>query len=300
MSGEEKTVRDIAHADAVTALEEHGHLFQQRCVNEIRQNHERLPFVTESEEYPVTFGQESVVIDFILSHKKKPKHYLIFECKRANPDYIAWLFSRPDLGVEPLRPRFLATKLDYRRGSLPPAYLLTTPRLKMVGGNLDYVTFGLEVSQQKGKGKKLGKTEAIHQACQQVLSGIVGLIWEQLNHRHTVIAASELALTPHFPQYFVPVVATTANLYRTTFRPSKVDLCRGTLHPDANSKTEQVPWVYYDFPLRDAWRIAQPDNSLVTPPPNDETKQLFKTKSIAIVNAQHLGAFLNAIDLDED
>src|SRR3989344_1923284 len=84
------------------ALCEDGLLFQLKCLRRIEKT---ALFVLVAEEYPVDINGLTTRIDFIFSNQDKTdEHFLIFECKKANPDYKTWIFlvekdKQPDSGA---------------------------------------------------------------------------------------------------------------------------------------------------------------------------------------------------------
>jgi hypothetical protein len=182
------------HQRAVTALQDHGFLFQKRCVEEIARLSGR--YKLDSEEYPVSLGDVETVIDFVLRMLDTGRTYLAFECKRAHPDYVSWVFPA-----------------SQARCASPPHLLLTaifsnhtarTHESPIMGSDpLPVVEMGLEVSC-KPKGAKSGKTDAIYAACKQAMTGIGGLVRERQRRLDS-------GPTPMF--FYLPVVLTSADLF---------------------------------------------------------------------------------------
>lgn len=271
--------RNDIHIQAVKALEEHGHLFQQRCRAEIGY-HCLDNFSLQSEEYPVSIGEEETVIDFVLSSKKVQGFHLVFECKRANPDYVTWLFPISSDAIDQAVPKCLLTMLD-AHGRLQTAehdILSVEPK--------HFVTTGIEMSERSSRKGKTSRTETIWSACQQVLTGVGGLALEQRNGMHRI--------RQHQQHHYLPVVVTTARLYITRYRVWKVDLKTGKLSGLPAAETLSADWVIYDFPVRGPLQVTTPEfSSFEDYGPSEEYRRKFKVKSVAIVNSDSIARFLN-------
>jgi hypothetical protein len=188
---------------AVKALEEHGFLFQKRCVDEVRSRAGR--YRVESEEYPVSIGLEDTVIDFVLRMLDTGRTYVVFECKRANPEYVFWVFPASSMTPAPLR-QFLITKVGHLVHA-PMKAVVQTHECPIFGGAPPhFVDMGLEVSRGKPTKGKLGRTENIYAACTQVLTGVGGLANERKKR-----------MDPNGPQtyFYIPAVITSADLFVT-------------------------------------------------------------------------------------
>jgi hypothetical protein len=268
---------------AVTALEEHGFLFQKRCVEEIRRLGGR--YRLESEEYPVTLGQEDTVIDFVLRMLDTGRTYVVFECKRANPDYLSWVFPVCDLGVEPER-RFLLTSV-MREIHDPQKVLIATHEAHVLGLNpLQTGDMGLEFSCNGQRGGRSSRTDAIYAACRQVMTGVGGLALERKRRMGANISETF---------FCIPVVITSADLYVTKYRPLDVSLKTGNVLPE-KGHTQAVDWIIYDFPVPEPLQVTAPEDSPSTSiGPDEHYRRLFKVKSVVIVRSASIVAFLQQL-----
>ena len=279
------------HEQVVRALEDHGHPFQQRCLAEIVNN--ASGFTIESKEYQVSVAGQDTVIDFILSHAAPTPFYLVFECKRANLQYVRWVFAnaRELLNREDF---FLTTKIGYQLPRGSKRIHFKTAKLRLIKTPPVIISdIGIEVANQAPKNKKSGITENIYSACQQVLTGISGLAREHASHV-TRSGAEEVLL----PQYFVPIVVTSAELFVVDYSSSDVSLESGTLDLE-KSTTQSVPYLISDVPVREGIQITTPEqfHTHDDPPPTENHRLMYKTKSVAIVQAKSLILFLNQLNL---
>jgi hypothetical protein len=281
------THKNGAHEKAIKALEEHGFLFQQRCLAEIRNGAQSYLF--ESEEYPVSISEEETSIDFVFRTRAGAQTYLIFECKRVNPDYLSWLFFRPK---SQSTATFLSTKIDFSGRAINEFWLQTATLDLFSGKENPYVSGGLELSEREGKSARPGRTSrttAIQEACQQVLTGVGGLALEHYEWRGRQESTG--------PWYYLPIVLTTANLLLTEFDESEIGLRTGQL-PISKANTKSVDWVVLTFPVRGSLQVTKPTHSAYYPcGPSDDFRLRFKVKSVAIVRGEKVLDFLRSIVL---
>lgn len=270
------------HQVAIKALEEHGFLFQKRCLEEIRSIGSR--YRVESEEYPVSIGAEDTVVDFVLRMLDASRTYVVFECKRAHPDYVFWVFSASSSKPLPQR-QFLMTTVGHLTHD-PERVVLRTRGCDLLGGDQSaHVDVGLEVLRDRDKparGKR-GRTESIYAACTQVLTGTGGLARERSRH-----------MNPRAPQmyFYIPVVITSAELFVTSYDAVDVDLRTGSI-PLKRAETRPVEWVVYDFPVPEPLQVTPPEDSMSTfAGPEEGYRRQIKVKSVAIVRATSVVEFL--------
>lgn len=271
------------HETAVKALEEHGFLFQKRCLDEVRSLGGR--YRVESEEYPVSIGPEHTVIDFVLRMLDTGRTYVVFECKRAHPDYVFWVFPASSLTLAP-RQQFLMTTVRHLVHA-PRKAVVQTHECHIFGGDPPYfVDMGLEVSRAKPTKGKSGRTENIYAACTQVLTGVGGLAYEQKKR-----------MDPNAAQtyFYIPVAITSAELFVTTYSAIDVDLKTGNI-PLEKAHTQAVDWVVYDFPVPEPLQVTPREDSMSTlVGPHDSYRRLFKLKSIAVVRSTSIVQFLQQL-----
>lgn len=269
---------------AVAALSEQGYLFRQQVLEEIKNNGEKEGWYLEDEEHPISAGEHETIIDFVLGCSSIKNHSFVFECKRAQRDYISWVFAdtliyREDrkfrlpailCNVVPGEPKTRASRQETSAITLP--FCETDPSY--------CVDVGLEVHYQKRQGR-LSQSKTIFEACNQVMTGVAGLVAYRLEKlKHSPIDGRWC---------YIPVIVTTAKLYLTKYDAREVSLEAGTIEL-SKTKTQEVPWVYYDFPTRPSLPL--------TPIPYDfqpkglrelrELKQEFKIKSVIIVTSTNL------------
>ncbi|MHB8638627.1 MAG: hypothetical protein ACYDBL_02360 [Candidatus Acidiferrales bacterium] len=276
---------ELTNEKAARALEEQGHLFQERCMFDITHKVSALAF--KSKEYPVSVGETQTSVDFIFRAKNhQPRFmYFVFECKRANPKYSNWLFSR-SVPLAAVNRSLLVTKLTTNNAkhafTLPVR--VSSHELRSELKYDDFVDpYGVEVRDKK----EGDPTKSIFGACQQVLTGIAGLVTEEKQRLEDGKVAS-------FESLYIPIVLTTANLFRTEFRARDVDISTGRINAD-KTKTIPVKWIVIDFPTTGPLQVTLPEGVLSDEGPTDEYREKFKVKSVAIVKAEAIKEFFERI-----
>lgn len=100
------------------------------------------------------------------------------------------------------------------------------------------------------------------------------------------------------PIYYVPVVATTANLFLTEYNKMDIELQTGRLPSEIVAETVPVDWIVYDFPVSENLQVTHPEDSeYIGWGPGDDYRRRFKVKSVAIVTSSALIRFLNQLNL---
>lgn len=281
--GSETTMKKVTniHEQAVKSLEEHGHLFQQRCLAEIE--HACSTYLhLESEEYPVSIGEEHTVIDFIFRTVSDIQLYLVFECKRAHPTYSNWLFPVPS-SVADTPTKVLLTSINDK------GYFVTFEHELLLHKPKHFASVGVEFSNQAPTHKRSSRAGTIYGACQQAVTGVGGLALEQRQRMQT--------FEKYYRQYYFPIVVTTANLFMTRYRLWEVDLTNGSVPLD-KATTQQVDWVILDFPVREPFQVTRPEeSSFRASGPSEKYRRMFKVKSVAIVKGDGIVRFLNQLNL---
>lgn len=269
------------------ALNQQGFLFQQRVYHEAKigfegQQH-RSRWTFEGAEYPVTaVNGRQTKIDLVLQHSEASSRglFLCVECKRANPNYRAWVL----FGSEPM----------VRNDGLPKYHFEIYRRMQesvwehrihrsTVGSDWPVYTYYLELSldNMRPDSRKRSSTDAVEDAFSQVMFGHSGLVEK--------LCAGER------PSKFVsviPVVVTTANLYSATFDLESVDLGSGRVGADELT-VEPLECAVVNYHASDELKLSSPD--VVRGESQGQIESDIKwlqTRSIFVVNANHLGRFL--------
>jgi hypothetical protein len=148
-----------------SGLNEHGFLFQEKIIEELRRNQERIGWSVLSSEYPVSTGNKDSRIDIILKdiQNTTTEIYSIVECKRAYIKNISWLFGKPLMLVFN-QPLLMKLEGLFRSGS--GHMRKKFHQVKLTYGNLSTPlidNWWLEINNGKGNTKPL--EDALTQVC---------------------------------------------------------------------------------------------------------------------------------------
>jgi len=288
----------------VEGLNSHGFIFQKACVDQIKKGYTSHNWRISVEEYPTIFEDRQTRIDFILrSALYQPNNFrnrfIVAECKRANPKYSNWVFFKED---NPAKKYFLLN------GQYSPTSGQTYTFMDIFGKIENYpycldifkksifVDTGVETTSKNPKGKG-SATETIENACQQVITGLHGLV---MDHMEAVKSEGK----PQYDLAYIPLVITTANLYVTNYDSSKVNISAGTIAGEDISFTS-ANWVIYNWsgignPLEKVVSAGGRQKGNIFSPPMDsqEMKEKYLRRSIIVVNSNHLIPLLGSLSFD--
>lgn len=221
-------------------LSRHGYGFQHAVIGEIHglrvHGH---GWLFEVSEFPVHVQGEGTRIDFILKYCES-RFYILAECKRVNPAFGNWLFTRAPRSS-------LSRTVEMKTARLQELQFDTSAK-KVFLRSVDGTTLteklyhgGVPVRSPGVKGDKDGSPDrdAIEKTATQVCRGLNGFIeWT---------CARPEWLAPNTPVRLMPVIFTTANLFVTQadlslvsdVKTGKVDLSGGG--------TVRESWVFYQY-----------------------------------------------------
>lgn len=237
------TSGEDVHRSILLALNRQGFLLQQRVQQEIEQggSESRHGWLVENAEYPVTARNGKLTrIDLVLSHTQDDLDgcYLSIECKRSHPNYKAWVF----FGSGQIAPKqnqsccYIETYSKEKKPS-PPGGMKQSWSIKCASWPPeDFPAFSYYLEARLSENKKPSQTNTIEDAFTQAVYGMTGLQdkLRQLGHSKVL----KLCV--------VPVVVTTARLFRAVFDDPDVVLDRGELESD-NLHVEELPFLAVNY-----------------------------------------------------
>ncbi len=273
----------------IDGLNSQGYLFQQRCIHEI-ENIQRSAYgwLVAVENHPIAIHEKDTEIDFVLSTGNRHAH-IIVECKRANPEYLTWAFTKTETK------QFLATTIDIptTNSGIPSETLRPESRPMTITFNNrepQFASYGLEILTKQTKGKvKPSNTKTINDACYQVLMGLGGFVFEQMEQMRKYTEGGSYG--------YIPMIITTAKLYLVNYCVSDINLEEGKIATD-KTKTEIVNWLVLSYGVPESIRLTdiKEKQSYAGSDPR-VIKEKFRTKDIFIVNSSHIKEFLSEFDV---
>ncbi|MFH1067757.1 MAG: hypothetical protein V1746_07630 [bacterium] len=275
---------------AASALNQHGFLLQQRVRAQIKLGSQsqsvNFPWVFEANEYPVesTDGSQTR-IDFILCHKEQPGIKICCEVKRYYAKLRRWLFWGEDSSFRGQSPHQFYFE----------AFNLQQMSMRQYGHQIievnarDWPVFSYyqeaRCDNKNGDSTAPKGSDAIEQALMQVIRGQNGLAREQVNY-WTMQSSFSL---------FVPIVITTAQLWKVEFGVDKVCLQKGTLPPDALDLHEEK-FVAVNYHGSQSFGVCRCSPHMSRGDFNPTSALQFDIlRTIFIVQAQHINEFLQKL-----
>lgn len=291
-------------------VNEQGYLFQEAC--ELVLKTRETGWEVIASEYPVSLQAETTVgqPDFthsvkpvslqaedtrvdILLRARSPSHpelYALVECKRADPEYVYWLFGAPGLPDGDALCYTLGFECSISETNQP----LDIKRLvKQLGFKLNTYDPKWWVEVKRNSPKRVSTPQNIETAFGQVLRGVAGFAQEQLAQRRKAHQT--------FKTFFVPVVITTASLYVAYYRREDVNLSTGKISKDKvlfgpkGQSAEEIEWVLVDYGVGE--NVAPkpiPENYVGVDPAE---LQKHKIRSIFVVNSKSIQSFFSKLSL---
>lgn len=250
-------------------LDRHGYSFQLAVEKRIRDLSDKpsSSWEVHTAEFPVEGEGWNTRIDLVL---KASRNLMVVECKRVDPA-LAWFFAR---GSQSLRARveidqFVGKKEECRVGGTTLDLSAGKPfHIGLVGRSGD-----------KGDGSGAGRDQ-LETACTQVIRGASGLI----NFLADNFDPTRGGLT----RRVIPAIVTTSELLATEADLASASLEDGLLPRDV--EVEEKDWLWYQYQ-----RSPNLEHNVSTARQDQNPKQANWSRfprTIAVVNAQHLGRFL--------
>lgn len=268
-------------------LNKHGFVFHHRVLQEALDPPEgvrRAPWTRLDVETPVPGAR----IDFILRGPYSPSSVslLVAECKRVNPAFGMWCFTRsPHPRPEGWGNWAVTESLKRERTAEGECRFTTGVTFGNVVRGHD-IGFELKTDRSGDSHPVSFDRDAIETACTQVLRGVNGLI----------SAFSGDATFRRFAEsqdriWFLPVVFTTAKLVTAEVDFKRADLVSGTISGPLEVK--EVDWLYYQYPQSPQLKHGLPGEA----PERDSFEELVVrsyVRSVAIVGPKGIQSFLHA------
>jgi len=273
----------------IHALNIHGAIFERKCQHIVS----NVPgWDIKATNHPVMYpleisygqrGEESELDIHALSTQRGYPVSLLIECKKNNPNFVDWNFlSHLTKNKDTFRQschRLLFENLSSETsvGRLA-AGTLELPDLFLAGDGRE--TKGSYQGNKTGDFTKTSN-DAITKAAYQVALATQAIV------KRDFLACQPGSSRQALPtlHYYVPVIVTTARLFRVDFDPAEVDVKTGEI-PENKATRTAIKWVVYDYPLPCHLQF-DPYGSPSVPAQADSTKL-----QILIVKSEALGEVL--------
>jgi hypothetical protein len=278
----------LTSEQAAAALNEHGFLLQQAVRKRIEGYTENsvdfaIRWQLEAYEYPVQAPDKSeTIIDILL---KSGSTYLCLECKRPNADYKHWLFfeSSSVHGISASYIFFEASTRNFdnigvRRhlDRLPPHKIATFKHFLEVSLTQPAKEGKVNKNKEQAGKEKLARTDGLHAALRQAITGTSGL-------------ASKLVATGATGRA-VPVIVTTAQLYEARYPVDSIEGETGTV-VHSNLSLNQHPFVAVQYSAPEALGLTALSQHERAVGINDLINSILRT--VYIVRVHKMNDFLH-------
>lgn len=232
MTDESGTVQSL-DASFEKALNAEGYPFQYLVYGEFARlfKRRRSSWVFVASEFPVRVQGQDTRIDLIFRHKDRP-HFMVVECKRANPRLARWCFvEAPATRRNRTFERFIA---DHVR--VGPGVARAVPEVSGMAGDAYHIALELK-TEKRGDAQGSGRG-GIERATTQVLRGLNGLVQYMVEHPQVLKGASHVVITP--------AIVTTAEVYSSPVVLTEGDVKEGTVLP-GSAVLESKDWLVYQY-----------------------------------------------------
>lgn len=281
----------------IHALNIHGVFFERRCAASIAETEKWKVLATN---YPVEYpppngpwrGKESSLD--VWARNDADKSLVIdalIECKKANPEFVNWVFF-PRSGAVP------AAKFHFANATNTPSPTGTGPwtsglQLRPGTTAIDLASDAREVRgdylKQQGGNKTKTSNAAIQEAAYQVALACRAIVSEESSLLEKARGSPEHPAPPWTGKAYIPIIATTAQLLRMDFSPKATDLATGEI-AFADAKLTSVQSIVYEYALPKHLQYS-PANPLEILKTGDT--DTFSRMHIFVVRAEGLSSFLS-------
>lgn len=281
----------------IHALNIHGVFFERRCANAVT---ETPSWKVLSTNYPVEYpppngpwrGKESS-LDIWARRDNDPNCVVdvLIECKKANPEFINWVFFPKPESTTPSPFSFAkAVNTPNPSGAGP-----WSTQVSLQGGtcNLAFANDAREVKgdylKHQGGNKTKTSNAAIQEAASQVALASRAIVHEETSLLEKACTSPEHPAPPWSSKGYVPMIVTTARLFRIDFSPNSTDLGSGEIGLQEATLTPIQSILYeYALPKRLQFSPAQPLHVLTS-----GDSDTFSRMHILVVHAEALSGFLS-------
>jgi hypothetical protein len=274
----------------IHSLNSHGFAFQYAVLKHIEELFENgSPWVFEAAEFPVSAQGKSIHADIILRNKYQ-HFYLVAECKRSNPAFANWCFTKtPYVGrnISSGRER-IVREVIYGNPLNPKGARV---RLDWIDRTSDIYRLCFELKTGEKGDANYGKG-AFQDALAQVLRGMNGL----MNYAASAIKNENPKLFDKagagmLTASFLPVIFTTANLWTTDIDISRADLNNGEMR-NIEPNLKERKWLFFHY--GQSPDLKHDIGRYPTPLDISESLYFDYTRTVAVVNTSGIADFMKS------
>lgn len=288
----------------IHALNIQGTFFEQACVKQISK---AVSWNVLSDNYPVEYpppnghfrGKESSLD--IWARKEENSHILdaFVECKKANPEFVNWVFFEKRQTKQPPTPRIL--EVENIQSEKNNAIWNTSSQLISLMSEIPVVTDAREVrgnyqAIKDNKSKTKTSNAAIQDAAYQVALATRAMISEEQLLLKKAAKSNNHPVPPWGKKYYIPIICTTAKLHIAQFDPNSVNLGNGEINSDKVTLVP-TPIVIFEYPLPKHLQHSPADPLNVL---NSNDTETFSRMHVFVVQSESLEGFMNDLFKEND
>lgn len=257
----------------IHALNIHGVFFERRCVDEVAGTPNWKVLSTN---YPVEYpppngpwrGKESS-LDIWARLGSDPNAIVdvFIECKKANPDFVNWIFFLKPESQQPtpfIFAKAINTMNPAGAGQWKSQFVMQRGTTDLSISNDAREVRGDYALNRSGNKTKTSNA-AIQEAAYQVALANRAIVHEEISLLEKACVSSEHTAPPWPSKAYVPIIVTTANLFRIDFSSSNTNLESGEIGL-SEATLAPVETILYEYALPKHLQVspAQPLEVLKT------------------------------------
>jgi hypothetical protein len=283
----------------IHALNIHGVFFERKCATTVAATPRwRIVSTNYPVEYPPPNGpwrgkESSVDIWARKDIDERQVLDVLIECKKANPEFVNWVFFPKHEGIAPVPFRFSRAINEINPAGSGPwtsKHVLQQGSTTMPVANDAREVRGDYVKHQ-GSNKTKTSNAAIQDAAYQVALAHRAIVQEDSVLIERARQSGQHPNPPWQTKAYVPLIVTTARLYRVDFAPAATDLRTGEIDLKAAALVP-VENLLYEYALPKHLQHS-PQDSLAALKGSDT--EAFSRMDILVVQAESLSAFLSTL-----
>jgi hypothetical protein len=283
----------------VHALNIHGVFFERRCAEDVANIAE---WQVVSTNYPVEFpppngpwrGKESSLD--IRARKSLSSNQLFdlqIECKKANPEFVNWVFfpKRGNAAAAPFRSMASSNEMpEQGTGAWTTKSFMQNGTAGMPVATDCREVRGDYVNQKNGNKTKTSNA-SIQEASYQVALANRAIVHEDSELLKRARGSGQHSTPPWTLKTYIPIIVTTAQLFKASFAANEVALGTGEI-PLSAVTLDPITTVLYEYPLPKHLQYAPADP---LPALSGVEIESFTRMDIIVVQADSLAQLLKTL-----